>query len=86
MSFKLTFLAHNSLHVIAVNIASIRKLLVCFVTVFHFFIDGYVQLQPSYLEVGYSFCLIFIDFSKRYLADYLFYYKFIFIHIFPRAF
>jgi hypothetical protein len=86
MSFNLTSLAHNSLEVIAVNIASRHKLLLCFVTMFHFCNDGYVQLQPSYEEAVYSFCFIFINFSIRYLANYLFYYMLIFIYIFPRAF
>jgi len=86
MSFNLTSLAHNSLHVIAVNTASIRKLYLCFLTVFLYFNDGNVQLQPSYVEVGYSSCFIFIDFSIRYLVNYLFYYKLIFIYIYPHAF
>jgi len=79
MSFNLSFLAHNRLHVTAINIASIHKLTLCFVTVFQFFNDDCVQLQPSYEEVGYYFCFIFIYFSIRYLANYVFYYKLIFI-------
>jgi hypothetical protein len=60
MSFNLSFLAHNSLHVTAINIASIHKLTLCFVTAFSFLMIT-VQLQPFYEEVGYYFCLIFID-------------------------
>ena len=37
MSFNLTFLTQNSLHVMEINIASINKFPLCFVTVLNFF-------------------------------------------------